>query len=185
MTNVYAPQFDPQHRQQSVRNQALVQELNDRPHDVAATRALVSQITGQSLDDSVEIRLPFYTDFGGNLRMGKRVYISHNVMFTDLGGITLADDVLIGPGVSLITVNHQLDPAHRHELDLKPIQVGARAWIGAKALILPGVTVGENAVVAAGAVVTKDVAANTVVAGVPAKVIKTITATSAESSTDR
>ncbi|RRK10093.1 sugar O-acetyltransferase [Lactiplantibacillus garii] len=158
----------------STRNQRLVQELNDTPHDVEATRTLVSQITGQTLDASVEIRLPFYTDFGGNLTIGKRVYVSHNVMFTDLGGITLADDVLIGPGASLLTVNHQADPAHRHDLDLKPIYIGPRAWIGAKALILPGVTVGANAIVGAGAVVTKDVPANTVVAGVPAKVIKTI-----------
>jgi len=171
---MFAPQIDAQRHQRSIRNQRLVQELNDQPHDVAETRALVSEITGQSLDESVEIRLPFYTDFGANIKMGKRVYVSNNVMFTDLGGITLADDVLIGPGASLITVNHQADPEHRHDLDLKPIQVGKRAWIGAKALILPGVTIGENAIVGAGAVVTKSVAANTVVAGVPARVIKTL-----------
>jgi len=96
------------------------------------------------------------------------------VMITDLGGITLDDDVLIGPGASLISVNHQLEPAHRRELELQPIHISQNAWVGAKAIILPGITVGQNAVVAAGAVVTKDVPANTVVAGVPAKRIKTI-----------
>lgn len=91
-------------------------------------------------------------------------------MMVDLGGITIEDDVLIGPGVYLISVNHH----HRKELELKPVLIKKNAWIGAKATILPGVTVGENAVVAAGAVVTKDVPANTVVAGMPAKVIKKI-----------
>ena len=95
-------------------------------------------------------------------------------MMVDLGGITIEDDVLIGPGVYLISVNHQLDPHHLKELELKPVLIKKNAWIGAKATILPGVTVGENAVVAAGAVVTKDVPANTVVAGMPAKVIKKI-----------
>ena len=95
-------------------------------------------------------------------------------MMVDLGGITIEDDVLIGPGVYLISVNHQLDPHHRKELELKPVLIKKNAWIGAKATILPGVTVGENAVVVAGAVVTKDVPANTVVAGMPAKVIKKI-----------
>lgn len=94
--------------------------------------------------------------------------------FTDLGGIQLADRVLIGPNATLVSVNHPLDPADRRNLELKPIKVGTNAWIGANATILPGVTIGENAVVAAGAIVTKDVPASTVVAGVPAKVIKKI-----------
>lgn len=91
-----------------------------------------------------------------------------------MGGITLEDDVLIGPKVSLITESHPLDPIERKSLLAKPVVVKRNAWIGAGAIILPGVTVGENAVVAAGSVVNKDVAANTVVAGVPAKVVKTL-----------
>ncbi|SMS13098.1 Acetyltransferase (isoleucine patch superfamily) [Levilactobacillus zymae] len=156
------------------RNQLLVQKLNTGQHQPAEIRAVVGELTGRPLDPSVEIRLPFYTDYGRNLTIGKRVMINDQVQFTDLGGITLADDVLIGPGAALITVNHQLNPAHRRALTVAPITIEQNAWIGAKAIILPGVTVGQDAVVAAGAVVTKDVPANAVVAGVPAKVIKII-----------
>ena len=100
------------------------------------------------------------------------MFINANVMMVDLGGITIENEVLIGPGAYLISVNHKLDPQHRKELELKPVVIKQNAWIGAKATILPGVTVGKNAVVAANAVVTKDVPANTVVAGNPAKIIK-------------
>lgn len=95
-------------------------------------------------------------------------------MFTDLGGIELADNVLVGPNATIISVNHPLDPQKRHTVEMKPVYIDKNAWLGANSTILPGVTVGQNAVVAAGAVVTKDVPANTVVAGVPAKVIKRI-----------
>ena len=91
-----------------------------------------------------------------------------------MGGITIQDDVLIGPRVNLVTENHPLDPSDRRALVSKPIVVKRNAWIGPGATILPGVTIGEHAVIAAGAVVSKDVPANTVVAGVLAKFIKTI-----------
>ena len=91
-----------------------------------------------------------------------------------MGGITIEDNVLIGPKVNLITENHPLDPTDRKTLICKPIVIKRNAWIGAAATILPGVTIGENAVVAAGAVVTNDVAPNTIVGGVPAKFIKKI-----------
>lgn len=155
-------------------NQPLIQELNTGSHSLTETRQLVSQITGQSIDPTTEIRLPFYSDFGRNLTVGKNVFINSGVTFTDMGGITLEDNVLIGPKVTIVSVNHPLSPAHRHGLELKPVRIKQNAWVGANATILPGVTIGENAVVAAGAVVTKAVPANTVVAGVPAKVIKKI-----------
>lgn len=155
-------------------NQPLVQALNTGVHTNQEVRQVVAKITGQAIDPSVEIRLPFYTDFGRHLQIGKNVFINSGVTFTDLGGIQLADRVLIGPNATLVSVNHPLDPADRRNLELKPIKVDTNAWIGANATILPGVTIGENAVVAAGAIVTKDVPANTVVAGVPAKVIKKI-----------
>lgn len=153
-------------------NQRLLQNLNTQRHCSCEVRQLVSEIIGNPVADTIEIRLPFYSDYGRNIKLGERVFINANVMMVDLGGITIEDDVLIGPGAYLISVNHQLDPHHRKELELKPVLIKKNAWIGAKATILPGVTVGENAVVAAGAVVTKDVPANTVVAGMPAKVIK-------------
>ena len=91
-----------------------------------------------------------------------------------MGGITIDDDVLIGPKVSLVTEQHPLVPSRRGELGTKPIHIKRNVWIGAGATILPGVTVGENSVVAAGAVVSKDVPANCVAGGIPAKVIKNI-----------
>lgn len=156
------------------KNQRLVQSLNSGVHSNDEIRQLVSQITEQPIDSSVEIRVPFYTDYGRNIHIGKNVFINNGATFTDLGGIYLDDDVLIGPNASLISVNHPLDPQQRHGNILSPVHVHRNAWIGANATVLPGITIGENAVVAAGAVVTHDVPANTVVAGTPARVLKTI-----------
>lgn len=91
-----------------------------------------------------------------------------------MGGITIEDNVLIGPKVNLITENHPLNPADRKALITKPIIIKKNAWIGAAATILPGVTIGENSIIAAGAVVSKDVPDNVVAGGIPAKIIKTI-----------
>lgn len=156
------------------RNLELVQELNAIPHTIDETRKIVSEIVGKKLDDSVEIRLPFQTDFGGNLHISKNVYINNGSMFTDMGGIYLDDNVLIGPNVTIASVNHHLKPSERRNLVLKPVHIGKNAWLGAGVIVTPGVTIGENAVVGAGAVVTHDVEKNTVVAGVPAKKIREI-----------
>ncbi|MBM7642698.1 DapH/DapD/GlmU-related protein [Streptococcus loxodontisalivarius] len=157
-----------------VENKPLVQELNTQVQTYDSTRQLLEQITGQAIDSSTVINVPFQTDFGRHISFGKNVYVNMDVFMVDLGGIVIEDDVLIAPRAKLISVNHPLNPADRHKLELKSVTIKRNAWIGADATILPGVTVGENAVVAAGALVTKDVPANTVVAGVPAKVIKEI-----------
>ncbi|MCH4009686.1 sugar O-acetyltransferase [Companilactobacillus sp.] len=156
------------------KNLELVQELNSIPHTIDETRKIVSEIIGEKIDDSVEIRLPFQTDFGANLHIGKNVYINNGSMFTDMGGIYLDDNVLIGPNVTIASVNHHIEPDQRRNLVLKPVHIGKNAWLGAGVIVTPGVTIGENAVVGAGAVVTKDVEKNTIVAGVPAKQIKKI-----------
>lgn len=140
--------------------------------DVDQIRERLSEITGSKIDESTIVFTPFHTNFGRFIQIGKNVFINHACSFLDMGGIIIEDDVLIGPGVNLTTENHPLDPADRKTLLLKPIIVKRNAWIGAGAAILPGVTIGENAIVAAGAVVSKDIPANTIVAGVPAKVIK-------------
>lgn len=142
--------------------------------DVDQIRERLSEIIGSQIDTSTTIFIPFYTNFGQHIRIGKNVFINHACSFLDMGGITIEDDVLIGPRVNLVTENHPVDPAKRKQLDLKSILIKRNAWIGAGATILPGVTVGENAIVAAGAVVKKDVPANTIVGGVPAKFIRTI-----------
>jgi acetyltransferase-like isoleucine patch superfamily enzyme len=142
--------------------------------DVDQIRERLSEIIGSQVDTSTTIFIPFHTNFGHHIRIGKNVFINHACSFLDMGGITIEDDVLIGPRVNLITENHPIDPARRKQLDLKSILIKRNAWIGAGATILPGVTVGENAIVAAGAVVNKDVPANTIAGGVPAKFIRTI-----------
>ncbi len=142
--------------------------------DIAEAREILSQIFGQEVDESTTVFPPFTINFGRFTKIGKRVFINHGCSFLDLGGITIEDEVLIGPQVKLVTENHPLDPKTRKGLITKPILIKKNAWIGAGAIILPGVTVGENAVVAAGAVVSKDVPDNTVVGGVPAKELKKI-----------
>ena len=144
-------------------------DLNTPEYAQLEERIQQNQLLVQELN--TEIRLPFYTDCGVRIHLGKRVFINSNCMFTDLGTITLEDDALIGPNVTLATVNHRRNPAERRHLDLAPIVIKRRAWVGANATITPGVTIGENAIVAAGAVVTKDVAANTIIGGIPARVI--------------
>ncbi len=155
-------------------NQRLLQNLNTQRHCSCEVCQLVSEIIEREVPASTEIRVSFYSDYGRNIKLGERVFINANVMMVDLGGITIEDDVLIGPGAYLISVNHQLKPKQRKELELKPVVIERNAWIGAKAMILPGVTIGENAVVAAGAVASKNVPANTVVADIPARIIKKI-----------
>ncbi len=142
--------------------------------NVEQIRDRLSEIIGRQIDQSTIIFAPFYTNFGRFIQIGKNVFINHACSFLDMGGITIEDEVLIGPKVNLITENHPLNPADRKSLISKPILIKRNAWIGANATILPGVTIGENAVVAAGAVVSRDVADNSIVGGVPAKLIKHI-----------
>ncbi|TRZ82653.1 MAG: sugar O-acetyltransferase [Sediminibacterium sp.] len=142
--------------------------------NVMDVREKLSEIIESKIDESTAIFAPFHINFGKHTIIGKNVYINHACSFLDLGGITIEDDVLIGPKVNLITENHPLDPNNRKTLICKPILIKRNAWIGAASTILPGVIIGENAVVAAGSVVTKDVPSNTVVAGVPAKHVKNI-----------
>jgi acetyltransferase-like isoleucine patch superfamily enzyme len=143
---------------------------------VDQVRERLSDLIGSKLDNSTTVFPPFYTNFGLFIKIGKNVFINHACTFLDMGGITIEDDAFIGPKVNLITENHPLDPANRKALIAKPIVVKRNAWIGAAATIMPGVTIGENSVVAAGAVVTKDVPDNTIAGGVPAKIIKKLDA---------
>lgn len=146
--------------------------MNATATDVNQLRSRLGEIIGTVIDESTTIFPPFYTNFGRFIRLGKRVFINHACSCLDIGGIIIEDDVKIGPRVNLTTENHPLNPDERKTLLTKPIVIKRNAWIGAGATILPGVTIGENAVVAAGALVSRDVPPNTVVAGVPAKVVK-------------
>ncbi|WEK70827.1 MAG: sugar O-acetyltransferase [Candidatus Chryseobacterium colombiense] len=134
---------------------------------------LLEKIVDKKLEN-VAVFTPIYINHGKNISIGKDVFINFDCTFLTLGGITIEDDVLIGPKVSLITENHPLEPEQRKGLIGKSIHIKRNAWIGANVTILPGVTIGENAVIAAGAVVSKNVPDNTIVGGIPAKIIKVI-----------
>lgn len=159
-------------QEKSFQTRALLLQLN-QSKSLEEIQNYLNQITGYE-NNSVAIFTPIYINYGKNLKIGKNVFINFDCTFLDLGGITIEDDVQIGPKVSLVTENHPLNPEHRKGLICKPILIKRNAWIGANATILAGVTIGENAVVAAGALVSKDVPDNTIVGGVPSKIIKQI-----------
>ncbi|OPB98804.1 acetyltransferase [Elizabethkingia meningoseptica] len=160
-------------REASYNTKKLLVQMNStaEPNEV---RSLLSQITGTEIDESVAVFTPLYLNYGKNIKIGKNVFINFDCVFLDLGGITIEDNVLIAPKVSLLSEGHPLEPETRHALVPKPIHIKKNAWIGAGATILQGVTIGENAVIASGAVVSKDVPDNVIVGGIPAKIIKTI-----------
>jgi len=145
-------------------------------NDADEVRALFSELIGKKVDDSFMLAPPFYTACGVDIRVGHNVFINQNCTFYDLGGLDIGDDVMIGPNVSLITTGHPIPPSQRrNRVIAKPIVIEKNVWIAAGAIVIGGVTVGENSVVAAGAVVTKDVPPNSLVGGNPAKVIRSIT----------
>ena len=146
-------------------------ELNGSYHTSDEVRALLSRLFGYEVDPTLRVFPPFYTDFGKNIQVGKNVFINACCHFQDHGGVTIGDDCQIGHNVVFATLNHGLTPEDRKTTYPAPIVLGKNVWIGSNATILQGVTISDNAIVAAGAVVTKDVAANTVVGGVPAKII--------------
>lgn len=148
--------------------------LNQGYHTPEEIRKLMSELTGKEVDETFGMFPPFYTDCGKNIHMGKNVFINSGCHFQDQGGIYIDDGSLIGHEVVIATLNHDLNPEHRADLHPQPVYIGKNVWIGAHATILPGVHIGDGAVVAAGAVITKDVPAQTVVGGVPGKIIKKI-----------
>ena len=153
----------------------ITSELNSGFHTPAEVRSLFFRLTGQEEDPTFSMFPPFYSEFGRNIRVGRDVFINSCCQFQDHGGITIGDGALIGHGVIMATLNHDLDPSRRKGMHPSPIRIGRGVWIGAGARIMPGVTVGDDSVVAAGAVVTRDVPPGVVVAGVPARVVKSIT----------
>lgn len=143
--------------------------------DANQIRALFSELIGKQVDESFSLIPPFYTAGGDEIRVGRNVFVNQNCTFYDLGGLDIADDVLIGPNVSLITTGHPLEPSQRRAATVgRPIVIERNVWIAAGVTIVGGVTVGENSVIAAASVVTRNVPPNTLVAGNPARVIRSI-----------
>lgn len=160
-------------REASYNTKKLLVQMNNAT-DPETIRGLLTQIIGAKVDESVAVFTPLYINYGKHTKIGKNVFINFDCVFLDLGGITIEDNVLIAPKVSLLSEGHPVLPENRQALIPKPIHIKKNAWIGAGATILQGVTIGENAIVASGAVVSDDVPDNTVVGGIPAKIIKTI-----------
>ena len=158
------------------RAMAITARLNRLTFDDAdEIRALFSELIGRKVDDSFSLIPPFFATGGHETRVGRNVFVNQNCTFYDLGGLDIGDDVMIGPNVSIITSGHPLEPAQRRAATIgKPIVIGRGVWIATGAIVIGGVTIGDNAVVAAGAVVTRDVPANTLVGGNPARVIRSI-----------
>lgn len=160
-------------RDASFATKKLLVQMNNSSNPTEI-RDLLSQITGSEIDKSVDVFTPLYINYGKHTKIGKNVFINFDCTFLDLGGITIEDNVLIAPKVSLLSEGHPISSEKRHSLMVGHIHIKKNAWIGAGATILQGVTIGENSIVAAGAVVSTNVPDNTIVGGIPAKVIKEI-----------
>lgn len=149
-------------------------ELNSQYHTPEELREIMGRLTGKEIDGTFRLFPPFYTDFGKNITIGKNVFINSGCHFQDQGGIEIGDGSLIGHNVVLATINHDLIPSNNRKNHYAPIKIGSHVWIGSNATVLPGVTIGDWAVIAAGAVVTQDVPALAVAGGVPAKILKVV-----------
>lgn len=149
-------------------------EMNTGCHTQEEVHEYMGRILGKPLDVSTTVLPPFYIDYGRPVTIGRGCFIQQCCTFFGRGGITIGDDVFIGPKVNLITINHDPDPENRSATCGRPIVIEDKVWIGINSTILPGVKIGYGAIVGAGSVVTRDVPAMTVVAGNPARIIKRI-----------
>jgi acetyltransferase-like isoleucine patch superfamily enzyme len=158
------------------RAMAITSKLNRLTFDDAdLVRALFSELIGKKVDESFLLIPPFYATGGNNTRIGRNVFINQNCTLYDLGGVDIADDVMIAPNVSIITSGHPLEPSQRRSVTVgEPISIERNVWIAAGATIIGGVTIGENSIVAAGSVVTMHVPPNTLVGGNPARHIRKV-----------
>lgn len=155
----------------------ITAQMNNAYHTPEELLALMRELTSQPDFPAFSMFPPFYTDCGKNIHFGQNVFVNSGCRFQDQGGIWIGDNALIGHNAVLATLNHNPDPAKRANLIPASIVIGNNVWLGANVTVLPGVTIGDGAIVAAGAVVTKDVPQNTVVAGIPAKVIRKLETT--------
>ena len=168
------PFADPEYgkiREACNETRSLLVKMNRATED-AEIRHLLEAITGRKIAESVGLFTPFYINYGRNTVLGKNIFINFDCVFLDLGGIEIDDNVMLAPGVKLLSEGHPIEPGQRQRLTAGKIHIHRNVWLGANATVLQGVTIGENSVVAAGALVTADVPPNVVVGGVPAKILK-------------
>ena len=152
----------------------ITSEINYRYHTPDEIIELFSKLTDSKIDKSFRLFPPFYTDCGKNIKIGKNVFINACCRFQDQGGIEIQDGVLIGHNVTIATLNHDFNPDKRQNIKPSSVKIGKNVWIGSDSTILPGVTIGNGAIIGAGSVVTKDIPSNSIAVGNPAKVIRKI-----------
>lgn len=150
-------------------------ELNNKYHTQEEIRRLMSKLFGYEVPETFRVFPPFNTDFGRNTKVHDNVFINAGCQFQDQGGIEIGEGSLIGHNVVLATLNHELNPSRRQICVPSPIKVGKNVWIGSNSTILPGVKIGDNSVIGAGSVVTKDIPSGVVAVGNPCKVLREIT----------
>ena len=152
----------------------ITSEINNKYNTPEQIVELFSKLTGTQVDKSFRCFPPFYTDCGKNIKIGKNVFINACCRFQDQGGIEIGDGSLIGHNTTIATLNHDFNPDKRANLHPSPVKIGKNVWIGSDSTILPGVEIGDGAVIGAGSIVTKNVPANSIAIGSPARVIKQI-----------
>ena len=152
----------------------ITSEINNKYNTPEQIVVLFSKLTGTQVDKSFRCFPPFYTDCGKNIKIGKNVFINACCRFQDQGGIEIGDGSLIGHNTTIATLNHDFNPDKRANLHPSPVKIGKNVWIGSDSTILPGVEIGDGAVIGAGSIVTKNVPANSIAVGSPARVIKQI-----------
>lgn len=153
----------------------LLKELNTQIYTSGKENSILLKTLLPNASKDLLLEPPFFCDYGYNIFCGKRVFINVNCTFLDAAKITIGDNVLFGPNVQVYTATHPVNAEERkHHALAKPIEIGSNCWIGGSSLLLPGLKIGDNVIVAAGSVVTKDVESNTMVGGNPARILKTL-----------
>jgi maltose O-acetyltransferase len=172
---------DPELARDARRAASLTHRINTAdPTDDALRRALLTELLG-AFGEGSEIRPPFRCDYGYQTFVGARTFANYGLISLDVATVTIGDDVQIGPNVQLLTALHPVEPGPRRDKweAARPITIGHNVWLGGGALILPGVTIGDDTVVGAGAVVTRDLPPGVVAVGNPARIIRKLTSPSA------
>ena len=167
--------MDPELVAMRARARDLCRDLNDtRDRDADERRRILRDLFARG-GDSVWMQPPFFCDYGAHVELGERVFFNFNCVVLDVCRVTIGDHTLFGPAVQILTATHPMDAARRRvEESGRPVAIGRDVWVGAGALVLPGVTIGDRAVVGAGSVVTRDVPADVLAAGNPCRVIRAI-----------
>lgn len=167
---------DPELARDSLRAMQLTRQFNNSdPADPQARRAVLRELLG-TLGEGAEVRPPIYCDYGYQVHIGARTFINFGAVLLDVATITIGEDVQVGPNVQFLTPTHPLDAELRRAKyeAAEPIRIGDNVWLGGGVIVLPGVTIGENTVVGAGAIVTRDLPANVVAVGNPARVVRSL-----------